>query len=241
MIPATRGAAAPRRRGGGRTLQSMADVLIVEDDAPIRRMLRRTLEAEGYLARTAASGGDALAEVERRVPDLVVLDVVIPGPDGLGVSRRLRAKGLSTPILFLTARDAVADRVAGLDAGGDDYLVKPFAAEELLARVRALLRRGQEPAPMLAAGGLQLDLQSRIVTVHGRPVELTDRESDLLAALMRHPGRVVGRESLLRSIWEGETAPDGNVLDRYVSYLRRKLGDPDAIRTVRGVGFALRS
>jgi two-component system, OmpR family, response regulator MprA len=241
MIPATRGAAAPRRRGGGRTLQSMADVLIVEDDAPIRRMLRRTLEAEGYLARTAASGGDALAEVERRAPDLVVLDVVIPGPDGLGVSRRLRAKGLSTPILFLTARDAVADRVAGLDAGGDDYLVKPFAAEELLARVRALLRRGQEPAPVLAAGGLQLDLQSRIVTVHGRPVELTDRESDLLAALMRHPGRVVGRESLLRSIWEGETAPDGNVLDRYVSYLRRKLGDPDAIRTVRGVGFALRS
>ena len=219
----------------------MADVLIVEDDAPIRRMLQRTLEAEGHLARTAASGGDALAEVERRAPDLVVLDVVIPGPDGLGVSRRLRAKGLSMPILFLTARDAVADRVAGLDAGGDDYLLKPFAAEELLARVRALLRRGQEPAPVLAAGGLQLDLQSRVVTVDGRSVELTDRESDLLAALMRHPGRVVGREALLRSIWEGETAPDGNVLDRYVSYLRRKLGDPGAIRTVRGVGFALRS
>jgi two-component system response regulator MprA len=218
----------------------MADVLIVEDDAPIRRMLQRTLEAEGHRARTAGSGGEALSEVEQRAPDLVVLDVVIPGPDGLSVSRRLRSKGLAVPILFLTARDSVPDRVAGLDAGGDDYLVKPFAAEELMARVRALLRRGQEPATTLNAGGMQLDLESRIVSVDGRTVELTDRESDLLAALMRHPGRVVGREALLRSIWDGEAAPDGNVLDRYISYLRRKLGDPGAIRTVRGVGFALR-
>jgi two-component system, OmpR family, response regulator MprA len=219
----------------------MADVLIVEDDAPIRRMLQRTLEAEGHRARTATSGGDALSEVERQTPDLVVLDVVIPGPDGLSVSRRLRSKGMAMPILFLTARDAVADRVAGLDAGGDDYLVKPFAAEELLARVRALLRRGQEPAAVLAAGGIQLDLSTRVVTVSGRPIELTDRETELLAALMRHPGRVVGRAALLESIWEGATAADGNVLDRYVSYLRRKLGDPAVIRTVRGVGFSLRA
>jgi two-component system response regulator MprA len=220
----------------------MADVLIVEDDAPICRMLRRTLDAEGYDTRAAASGGDALAEIERQAPDLLVLDVLLPGPDGLAVARRLRAKGLGFPILFLTARDAVADRVAGLDAGGDDYLVKPFAAEELLARVRALLRRrAGGSGTRLSASGVQLDIASRRVSVAGREIELTEREAELLAALMRHPGKVVGREVLLASIWQGTTAADGNVLDRYISYLRRKLGDPGLIRTVRGVGFALRT
>jgi two-component system response regulator MprA len=219
----------------------VADVLIVEDDAPIRRMLQRTLEAEGHTARTAASGGDALSAVERQTPDLVVLDVVIPSPDGLAVSRRLRSKGLAVPILFLTARDAVADRVAGLDAGGDDYLVKPFAAEELLARVRALLRRGQKPAAVLTARGIRLDLETRVAMIADRRVDLTEREAELLAALMRHPGRVIGREALLASVWDGATTADGNVLDRYVSYLRRKLGDREIIRTVRGVGFSLRT
>jgi two-component system, OmpR family, response regulator MprA len=217
----------------------MADVLIVEDDAPIRRMLQRTLEAEGHRARAAASGGDALAEVERTRPDLLVLDVVIPGPDGLAVSRRLRERGLAVPILFLTARDTVADRVAGLDAGGDDYLVKPFAAEELMARVRALLRRGQAPQQTLSAAGVALDIESRTATRAGRRIELTEREAELLAVLMRHPGRVVSRATLLATVWADGDRSSGNVLDRYISYLRRKLGDPVVIRTVRGSGFVL--
>ena len=138
-----------------------AAVLVVDDDAPIRRMLERTLAAEGYDVRAVSDGGAALAAIERSAPDALVLDVAMPGVDGLAVCRRLRAKGLALPILLLTARDAVHDRVAGLDAGADDYLVKPFAAEELLARIRALLRRGHEPAEVLAYDDLVLDLRSR--------------------------------------------------------------------------------
>src|SRR5690349_15668230 len=139
----------------------MVTVLVVDDDPPIRRMLERTFAAEGYRAQAAADGGEALAAVERSVPDLLVLDVAMPGIDGLAVCRRLRSRGLAVPILLLTARDAVPDRVAGLDAGADDYLVKPFAAEELLARARALLRRGNQPTELLAFGDLVLDVSAR--------------------------------------------------------------------------------
>src|SRR2546421_2895669 len=155
-----------------------ATVLVVDDDGPILRMLERTLRADGYEVTAASGGGEALAAVERSVPDLVILDVAMPGVDGLAVCRRLRGKGLALPILLLTARDAVDARVAGLDAGADDYVVKPFAAEELLARVRALLRRGTEPEELLAHGDLVLDLRSRSARRGGRPLELSGRELD---------------------------------------------------------------
>jgi two-component system response regulator MprA len=217
----------------------IASILVVDDDAPIRRMLDRTLRAEGYDVVAAADGGAALAAVERAAPDLVVLDVAMPGLDGLAVCRRLRGKGLALPILLLTARDAVGDRVTGLDAGADDYVVKPFAAEELLARVRALLRRGSEPEELLAHGDLVLDLRARSARRGGRPLELSGRELDLLELLLRNSRRVVTRELALERVWGGASAASLNVVDRYVSYLRRKLGEPPLIETVRGTGFVL--
>ncbi len=214
-------------------------VLLVDDDAPVRRMLQRTLGAEGYDVHAAPDGGAALAEVERAAPDLIVLDVAMPGLDGLAVARRLRARGLATPILLLTARDGVADRVAGLDAGADDYLVKPFASEELSARVRALLRRGRAVPERLAFADVALDLATRRGERGGRDLELTGREAELLALLLRDPRTVLTRERALEEVWGGEFEAQPNVVDRYVAYLRRKLGDPPLIRTVRGVGFVL--
>jgi two-component system, OmpR family, response regulator MprA len=214
-----------------------AAILVVDDDAPIRRMLDRTLSAEGYAVETAADGGEALAAVERSAPDLVVLDVGLPGVDGLAVSRRLRAKGLAVPVLLLTARDSVPDRVAGLDAGADDYLVKPFATEELLARVRALLRRGKSPEELLAFGDLTLDPATRAAQRAGATLSLSEREADLLALLLRNARRVVPREQAIAEIWQGDAT--ANVVDRYVSNLRRKLGEPPLIDTVRGVGFII--
>src|SRR5947207_7159632 len=169
----------------------MVTVLVIDDDPPIRRMLERTFAAEGYRVEAAADGGEALAAVERSTPDLLVLDVAMPGVDGLAVSRRLRAKGLSVPVLLLTARDSVPDRVAGLDAGADDYLVKPFATAELLARVRALLRRGKAPEEVLTFADLTLDTSTRAAQRAGRPLTLSERESDLLALLLRNARRVV--------------------------------------------------
>jgi two-component system response regulator MprA len=214
-----------------------AAILVVDDDAPIRRMLDRTLSAEGYAVESVVEGSDALAAVERSAPDLIVLDVGLPGLDGLAVCRRLRAKGLATPVLLLTARDAVPDRVAGLDAGADDYLVKPFATDELLARVRALLRRGKEPEELLAFADLTLDRATRAVTRGGESIALSEREADLLELLLQHARRVVTRQQAIAQIWQG--AATLNTVDRYVSNLRRKLGDPPLIRTVRGVGFIL--
>src|SRR4051812_15157456 len=202
-------------------------------------MLARTLEAEGYAVEAAADGGAALAAVERSVPDLLVVDVTMPGVDGLALSRRLRAKGLAVPILLLTARDAVADRVAGLDAGADDYLVKPFATDELLARVRALLRRGREPAEVLAFADLRLEPGSRSATRGGRTLRLSAREADLLELLPLTQRQVVSREGALERVWGGRTAAQPSVVARYVSYLRAKLGDPPLIETVRGAGFVL--
>ena len=214
-------------------------VLVVEDDGPIRRMLERTLAAEGYVVSCAADGGEALAAVERSVPDLVVLDLGLPGLDGLDVCRRLRAKGLSLPILVLTARDAVADRVAGLDAGADDYLVKPFAPDELLARARALLRRGTAPGEVLAYGDLSFDVEARSAKRSGVEISLRTREADLLELLLRNPRRVITRSQALERVWGDVAAASPNVVDRYVSYLRRSLGAPPVIVTVRGVGFML--
>jgi two-component system response regulator MprA len=214
-------------------------ILVVDDDAPIRRMLERTLAAEGYDVDAAADGGAALAAIERSVPDLLILDVAMPGPDGLDVCRRVRAHGLATPILMLTARDAVADRVNGLDAGADDYLVKPFATDELLARVRALLRRGREPAELLAHGDLTLEVGTRTAHRGGREIALSAREAELLELLLRNPRQVVTREAALVRVWGGSHAAGANVVDRYVSHLRRKLGEPPLIETVRGAGFVL--
>ena len=216
----------------------MYSILVVDDDAPIRRMLDRTLQAEGYEVEVAADGGEALAAVERKAPDLVVLDVAMDGVDGIAVCRRLRAKGLALPVLLLTARDGVPDRVAGLDAGADDYLVKPFATDELLARVRALLRRGQSPLEVLALGELTLDLASREVRAGGEVVRLSGRESALLELFVRNARRVVTREQAIAEIWGG--AASANVVDRYVSNLRGKVGAWVTIETVRGLGFMLR-
>jgi two-component system response regulator MprA len=219
-------------------VQHSTAVLVVDDDGPIRRMLERTLAADGYEVTGAAGGGEALAAIERSTPDLVVLDVAMPDVDGLSVCRRLRAKGLGLPILLLTARDAVADRVRGLDAGADDYLVKPFAAEELLARVRALVRRGREPVEALSYGDLTLEVATRKARRGSRELSLTAREADLLELLLRNREQVVSRALALDRVWDGAPA-SLNAVDRYISYLRRKLGDPPLIQTVRGVGFVL--
>jgi two-component system response regulator MprA len=214
-------------------------VLIVDDDPAIVRMLERTLRAEGYDTATAGDGGSALARAEAWAPDAVVLDVMMPGLDGMAVSRRLRDKGSAVPILLLTARDAVADRVAGLDAGADDYLVKPFAADELTARLRALLRRGQAEG-VVSYGDLSIDPATRVAHRGDAELELTGREADLLLLLLRNAGKVVTREQALREIWGGGRLPTANTVDRYVAYVRAKLGPPQVIHTVRGVGFQLR-
>jgi len=217
-----------------------AAVLVVDDDGPIRRMLDRTLSAEGYAVSCVADGGAALAAIERSAPDVVVLDIGLPGVDGLAVCRRVRAKGLAVPVLLLTARDAVSDRVTGLDAGADDYLIKPFAPEELSARVRALLRRGREPRQRLMFADILLDLESRVASRGGRDLRLTPREADLLEVFMLNPRQVITRELALERVWGETSARSLNVVDRYVAYLRRKLGPPAIIETIRGVGFALR-
>jgi two-component system, OmpR family, response regulator MprA len=216
-------------------------VLVVDDDPPLRRMLARTLSAEGYEVTLAGDGGGALAEAERTAPDVIVLDVAMPGLDGLSVARRLRGKGDFTPILMLTARDAVPDRVAGLEAGADDYLVKPFAVQELIARLRALTRRGGDGqgVAVRSYADLTVDVQARRATRRGRAIELTGREVALLELLLREAGRVITRERAIEEIWDDAAEP--NVVDRYVTRLRRKLGSPPLIRTVRGSGFTLRA
>ena len=224
----------------GETSDSLRErVLVVDDDPPLRRMLERTLVAEGFDVSTAPDGGAALVVAERSPPDVIVLDVGMPGLDGLAVCRRLRGKGLPTPILMLTARDAVPDRVAGLEAGADDYLVKPFAVQELIARIRALTRRHTDPQPIVSYADLVLDIQARTARRANRTIELTGREAALLELLLREPGRTVTRERAIEEIWDG--AAEANVVDRYVTRLRRKLGSPPLIRTIRGAGFALRA
>jgi two-component system response regulator MprA len=223
-------------------------VLVVEDDPAVRDSLERSLEFEGYSVVTAVDGGSGLAAVGRHHPDAVLLDLGLPGLDGLEVCRRMRAEGDDTPVLMLTARAATPDRVTGLDAGADDYLPKPFALEELLARLRALLRRaaggGADPDdPTLVAGDLRVDPSGREAWRADRELGLTKTEFDLLELFVRHPRQVLTRARLLRDIWGFDFDPGSNILEVYVGYLRRKLeqdGAPRVLHTVRGVGYVLK-
>ena len=219
-------------------------VLVVDDDPSIREALDRALRLEGFGVSTRRDGEGALAAVDEAPPDVMVLDVMMPGISGVEVVRRLRAGGQELPVCILSARDEVADRVEGLRAGADDYLVKPFELEELTARLYALLRRRPErPAVPLEVGDLRIDPDRRSVRIGDRDVELTTREFELLDTLARHPGMVLSRSQLLEQVWGYTFEVDGNVVDQFVSYLRRKLeagGEERVIHTVRGVGFVLR-
>jgi two-component system response regulator MprA len=219
-------------------------ILVVDDDEAITVALRRSLAYEGYTVDVAHDGDEALRKVRQNSPDLIVLDVLMPGLDGFEVCRRVRAAD-DTPILMLTARDEVSDRVRGLDAGADDYLVKPFALDELIARVRALLRRREprERGSLLRFADLAVDQQARQVLRGDREIQLSAKEFDLLAYLARHPRQVLTREQLLDAVWNYQFEGESNVLDVYVGYLRQKLeaaGEPRLIHTVRGVGYVLR-
>lgn len=223
----------------------MFTILVVDDDPKLLAMLRRTLSYEGYQVRTATDGWEALAQVQEGRPDLIILDWLLPGLSGLEVAAQLRAAGESVPILMLTARDAVEDRVEGLDSGADDYLVKPFAPAELLARIRALLRRARPASSErpLTYADLYLDPATREVRRGDRPLSLTPREFDLLAYLMRHPRQVLPRQRIIEAVWGYDFQGSENVLEVYIGYLRRKTeagGEPRLIHTVRGVGYVLR-
>lgn len=225
-------------------------ILVVDDDRAVRESLRRSLQFNGYQVETAGDGMQALESVTAARPDAMVLDVMMPRLDGLEVCRRLRSTGDDLPILVLTARDAVSDRVSGLDAGADDYLPKPFALEELLARLRALLRRAahdddvaQKSAAALKFSDLELDPSTRDVRRGERPISLTRTEFALLELLLAHPRQVLTRSRILEDVWGYDFPTSGNALEVYVGYLRRKTeleGEPRLIHTVRGVGYVLR-
>lgn len=225
-------------------------VLVVDDEVAVREALRRALTLEGYEVSVAVDGDGALRSISTvGSPQAILLDVLMPGTSGLEVTRRLRADGNRTPILMLTARDAVADRVAGLDAGADDYLVKPFALDELLARLRALLRRsgvgedGEEEARVLSFSDLSLDQGAREVKRREREIELTRTEFLLLELLLLHPRQVLTRSAIFEWVWGYDFGPTSNSLEVYISYLRRKTeagGEPRLIHTVRGVGYVLK-
>jgi DNA-binding response OmpR family regulator len=220
-------------------------LLVVEDERKLLKALRTGLEAEGYEVETAATGTEAEQLLAGPVFDAVVLDWMLPGRSGVEILAGLRAAGRTVPVLLLTARDAVEDRVIGLDAGADDYLTKPFAFPELLARLRSLLRRGRpDRETVLRAGGVELDLLERRVTRDGREVMLRTREFEVLAYLVRHAGEVVTREMLGREVWKDPGYHLTNVIDVTVRLLRKKLdppGGPSVIETVRGVGYIVRA
>lgn len=219
-------------------------ILVIDDDRSVLEMLRRNLAYEGFAVDVARDGLAALEQVQDRLPELIILDRMLPGLDGLEVLRRLRAAGDATPVLMLTARDAINDRVAGLEAGADDYLIKPFAFPELLARVHALLRRRQgEEHEVLRFADVTLDTGTRLAERSGWAIELSTTEYELLAYFMRHPNQVLTREQLMERVWGYDFEGESNVLEVYVGYLRRKLeeGDqPRLIQTVRGAGYVLR-
>lgn len=216
-------------------------VLVVDDEPAVRDALRRALRMHGFEVALAADGLEAIAAVTRSTPDVIVLDVMMPGVDGFGVLRRLRQDAVGTPILMLTARDAVDDRVTGLELGADDYLVKPFALEELVARLRALLRR-TDPGhdPRIRVADLVIDPDAHTARRGERTLELSPTEFALLCTLAEAAGRVLTREHLLEVVWGGQTVTP-NTLEVYISALRRELGEPRLIHTVRGVGYTLRA
>ena len=218
-------------------------MLVVEDEAPIADFLVRGLKEQGYAVDLATDGLEALELLATMTPDVVVLDIMLPGIDGLEVCRRLRQSGSTTPVLMLTARDAVEDRVRGLDTGADDYLVKPFAVSELMARVRALTRRGAVITDtVLRVGDLELDTGTREARRGGRHIELTTKEYALLEYMMRNPGRVLTRTMITERIWSYDSFNVANVIDVYIGHLRRKIddGEPDRlIHTVRGAGYKI--
>ncbi|WP_269778390.1 response regulator transcription factor [Nocardioides mangrovicus] len=223
-------------------------VLVVDDDRAVRESLRRSLEFNGYQVSVAEDGAAALAGIGTLKPDAVVMDVMMPRLDGIETTRALRGAGNDVPILVLTARDAVGDRVEGLDAGADDYLTKPFALEELLARLRALLRRtsqsGEDDDETLAYADLSMDLATREVRRGERQIELTRTEFTLLELFLRRPRRVLDRSFILEEVWGFDFPTTANSLEVYVGYVRRKLeadGEPRLLHTVRGVGYVLRT
>ncbi|MBO0792981.1 MAG: response regulator transcription factor, partial [Ktedonobacteraceae bacterium] len=221
-----------------------AHLLIVDDDPRITDLLRRVSAYEGYSVAIAASGDDALQRSLERAPDLIVLDIMLPGMDGLEVVRRLRAAGDNVPVLLLTARDSVSDRVKGLETGADDYLVKPFAPEELLARIKALLRRSQaERHEVLRFSDVELDTGTRVAHRGARAIELSPTEYELLALFMRRPRQVLTRDVIMDRVWGLDFEGSSNVLEVYVGYLRSKLeekGEPRLIYTVRGIGYVFK-
>jgi two-component system response regulator MprA len=218
-------------------------ILVVDDEPAVRDAVRRALSFEGYDVQIAAEGTEALDLLATEQVDAVVLDILMPDVSGLDVCRRLRASGDTTPVLLLTARGQVADRVAGLDAGADDYLAKPFALQELLARLRALLRRTSKERDVLHFADLSLDVDAREARRGERLIDLTPTEFRLVEVLLRHPRRVLTREALLESVWGYDFPTSSNSLDVYVGYVRRKLeaeGEPRLVHTARGVGYVLR-
>ena len=225
-------------------MSEAARILVIDDDPKIRSVVRRGLVYEGFRVTEAGSGEEGLDKARDRTPDLVVLDVMLPGIDGLEVCRRLREAGDEVSILMLTARDEVKDRVEGLETGADDYLVKPFSFEELLARVRALLRRRPtQSGEMLRFGDLDLDVDAHEASRAGRPIPLTTTEFNLLLLLMHHPRKVLTRDVIMDRVWSYDFGGESNVLEVYVRYLRNKLeagGEPRLIHTVRGSGYVLK-
>ena len=221
-----------------------AHLLVVDDDPRITDLLRRILAYEGYSVAVAASGKAALNSTLEHAPDLVILDVMLPGIDGLEVARRLRAAGDNVPILMLTARDAISDRVKGLETGADDYLVKPFAPEELVARVKALLRRNlSERQEVLRYVDVELDTGTRVAHRKGREIELSPTEYELLSLFLRRPRQVLTRDIILDRVWGMDFEGSSNVMEVYVGYLRAKLeenGEARLIHTVRGVGYVFK-
>jgi two-component system response regulator MprA len=218
-------------------------ILVVDDDAGLRKALRRVLVSQGFEVEVAGDGVEALSRLRARRFDAVVLDVMMPGSDGIEVCERLRAEGDQLPVLMLTARDAVRDRVVGLEAGADDYLVKPFANEELVARLRALLRRAGGGSEILAFADLKLDVLTRDARRGERLIELSRIEYELLELFLRHPRQVLERGLIYERVWGYDGSLSSNSLDMFISHLRRKLevgGEPRLIQTVRGVGFTLR-
>jgi two-component system OmpR family response regulator len=222
-------------------------VLVVDDEPMLADLLRMALRYEGWEVRTAATGHAALREAREFGPDAVVLDIMLPDLDGLSVLHRLRARDDDVPVLFLTAKDAVEDRVAGLTAGGDDYVTKPFSLEEVVARLRALVRRShavvvEAPDPRLVVGDLVLDEDSREVWRAGDPVELTATEFELLRYLMRNPRRVLSKAQILDRVWSYDFGGQANIVELYISYLRKKIdaGREPMIHTLRGAGYVLK-